>query len=598
MTDSALLSQILTRSLILHLAGERYFERGVGYFQQGRVTELVQLGNSIEAIVEGTEEYVVKLTATAEGLEHDCNCPLGLDDEFCKHCVAVALAWLDAQSTPPKSPSGSGRAVKATGTAPVTGEDIAAVLDATDKATLVKLLLEWSKDDTALREKLVRMAALRKGPEASLALARKALEKTIRTRRFVEYREMHGYAAQIDAAIDLAEELLKSGQAAGVIELCETGVGWLSSAIEQVDDSDGYMSPLLERLQDLHLQACMEARPDPVALARRLFQAELKGGFGEWHDAAETYPEVLGREGLAVYWNLAEAAWAKLPVKTERGGHEDEEGRYAITGIMESRARKSGNVEDMVGVLERDLSYASSYERIAAIYRQAGQRDKALEWAEQGMKAFPGYEGAGLRMLVAEEYLQCQRHADALRIVWIEFRDSPDLGRYKNLEKFARAAEDWEDWRSQALAHARKTCSGGGARSAKEGAFFSSWRFQRQDRSLLVEIFLHEGRVEEAWAEAQGGGCDDRLWLRLAELRRQQHPDDAQAVYLRLAEQSIQRATGDYSDGVSLLEQAAAAARASGKSAEFAGLLDRMLVQFKAKRNFVKRVAARREFLQ
>lgn len=41
--------------------------------------------------------------------------------------------------------------------------------------------------------------------------------------------------------------------------------------MESVDDSDGAMGGLLERVQELHLAACEVARPDPVNLATRLF---------------------------------------------------------------------------------------------------------------------------------------------------------------------------------------------------------------------------------------------------------------------------------------------------------------------------------------
>jgi uncharacterized Zn finger protein len=30
-----------------------------------------------------------------DGLVFSCDCPLGLDGEFCKHCVAAGLAWLE-----------------------------------------------------------------------------------------------------------------------------------------------------------------------------------------------------------------------------------------------------------------------------------------------------------------------------------------------------------------------------------------------------------------------------------------------------------------------------------------------------------------------
>ena len=589
------LSKCLTKDVILRIAGARYFQRGLNYFRQGRVTEMEEFGDSVEAIVEGTEEYVVKLAAKSGGLEYECNCSLGLDDAFCKHCVAVALAWLDARAT--AVPAKTGGAAKTAQSARITGEDIAAALDAADKATLVKLLLEWAEENASLKERLMHLAARRKGPEAGIALARKALEKAIRVRGFVDYREMRSYAAGVRTAIDAVEELFGSSQAAGVIELCEAGVRWLSTSCEEVDDSDGYMSELMERLQDLHLRACIEEKPDPVSLAASLFQAEMNGGFGEWCGCVEKYAGVLGKEGLAAYRSLAEAAWAKVPVKTEPSSDYSRESHHRITGIMESLARQSGNVEELVAVLERDLSHAHAYMRIAEIYRESEERDKALAWAERGMKAMPGYEGTALRQFVAGEYRRNDRHGDALRIMWIEFRDGPSLRSYMQLEDFARAADDWDDWRSQALAHVRKTLARGSSKPRNAAPMVHSWKNRLQDRSLLVEIFLHEGNTEEAWTEAQAGGCGDNLWLRLAELREKQHPEDAKAIYLRLGEQAILRASGNYDEGVALLERAAAAAHATEKSEEFEVELDQLLKKHKAKRNLQKRVAERRRFL-
>ena len=90
------------------------------------------------------------------------------------------------------------------------------------------------------------------------------------------------------------------------------------------------------------------------------------------------------------------------------------------------------------------------------------------------------------------------------------------------------------------------------------GALVHSWGRGKRDRSLLVEIFLYEGKVEDAWREAQGGGCSDVLWLRLAEARQAAKPEESVPVYLRLAEAAIANASGHrYDDAVKLLERAA-----------------------------------------
>jgi uncharacterized Zn finger protein len=78
---------------MLELAGETYFERGEGYHRGGHVYDLVEHAGVVVAKVAGTEDYRVRLWAE-DGLDFSCDCPLGVDGEFCKHCVAAGLAWL------------------------------------------------------------------------------------------------------------------------------------------------------------------------------------------------------------------------------------------------------------------------------------------------------------------------------------------------------------------------------------------------------------------------------------------------------------------------------------------------------------------------
>ena len=75
------------------LAGAGPYARGANYFDEGRVANLVSQRNRITAIVEGTHAYRVELRHTTRLLEGSCNCPASEGFEFCKHCVAVALAF-------------------------------------------------------------------------------------------------------------------------------------------------------------------------------------------------------------------------------------------------------------------------------------------------------------------------------------------------------------------------------------------------------------------------------------------------------------------------------------------------------------------------
>jgi uncharacterized Zn finger protein len=119
-----------------------------------------------------------------------------------------------------------------------------------------------------------------------------------------------------------------------------------------------------------------------------------------------------------------------------------------------------------------------------------------------------------------------------------------------------------------------------------------------EDNSPLVEIFLYEGNTEEAWREAQAGGCSDSLWLRLAAAREKEHPEDAAPIYLKQAEAAILGTTnGRYEDSVGFLMKAASVMRRMDRAAEFVRDLEALRVKYKIKRNFIKLVEQKRKSL-
>ncbi len=584
------LGEVITDAWLRRYAGDRYYERGLGYFRGGRVTALEQSGDSIHCVVMGTQEYEVRLTKKARTLDHRCECPLGSEGDFCKHCVAAALAWLDQQPGPEaaaETAGGKKAGRKKAANARISTEDLAKALREEDKETLIGWLLAAAKDDEALRSRLMLAAAGRMGSEVLIPQTKKILEKAIRIRRFAPHRNMRAYAAQVEEALDGVEALLRSGHAAAMIEPCERGLHWLAEAMDNVDDSGGYTGGLVERLEDLHLRACEAAPPDPVSLGESLFELEWKGLLSASFGVVAVYAGLLGEQGLATYRKKAETEWAKVPVRMGSGVEVEVTHRFRVTSIMESLAKRSGDMEQLVAVLARDLGSADRYLRIADLYRDAGQHEEAMAWASKGLDRNFGSQEAGLRVFVAEDYQRRGCHGDALRMIWGEFRTGRSLRNYQLLERFARQAEDWDDWREQALALIRRRI----AEPQKE-------RWPQQDRSLLIEILLYEKNAEDAWGEAQAGGCSQHLWLTLAGMREKEHPQDAASVYFRLGESTIASGqSSSYGAGVKQLEQAAALLHTAGKDEEFAQRFAALMEKHKAKTSLWKLVEKRRRFL-
>jgi len=152
----------------------------------------------------------------------------------------------------------------------------------------------------------------------------------------------------------------------------------------------------------------------------------------------EGHADVFGAEGLAEYRRLAEAEWARVRQLSPGDGDDEKHGRrFRITSMMEALARQTGDPEALVEVKRRDLSPPYSYFQIAEIYREAGQYDKALDWAEEGQKAF-SQRDSRLVEFRAREYHRRGRYDDAMKIIWNQFVESPFLKNYQELKAHAR----------------------------------------------------------------------------------------------------------------------------------------------------------------
>lgn len=120
--------------------------------------------------------------------------------------------------------------------------------------------------------------------------------------------------------------------------------------------------------------------------------------------------------------------------------------RNKLQHILETLAKASGDLEAVVAIKRRDLSNSRTYLEIAQLYLQDGQRDRALEWAESGLKAFD-HTDASLRDFVVEEYHHRGRIEEAMELVWQAFTQSVALPSYQNLKTQAERVNQWTTWR-------------------------------------------------------------------------------------------------------------------------------------------------------
>lgn len=563
------------------LAWGRSFERGVAYAAGGRVKKLRVGDREASATVRGARAYQVRLwLADGEPL-FSCTCPVAADGLFCKHCVAVGLAASEAGA-------GKGDAQR-----PPAADEVRAYLEGLDKARLVDLLLAQADADELLRGRLELEAASARGVGGDVERYRRAIRDVLSPGDFIDYRSMYDYSRGIDELIDSLAELLAGGFAAEVVDLCEHALACLEDALGSVDDSDGFMSDIRERLTDLHHEACLQARPDPVALAERLFEWELRSDWEIFFGAAATYADVLGGAGLVAYRRRAEQVWVRTPALAAGEDKDYSTPRFAITHIMETLAGLSADVDALVAVKARDLSSPYHFFEIAEIYGAAGRHDDALAWAERGSEAYPDCTDVRLLEVLADEYERRDRAQDAALLMWSLLERRPTLDSFQRLKAHAARAGQWGAWRTKALDCLRQAAGPAGAAAGGPPRVHGmpslpAWGWEA-GRSEVVRALLWEGDADVAWEEAVAGGCSVPLWMEVAAARAIDHPDDAPPIYRQQVERSIdQKNKRGYAEAVELWRTVGELMDRLDRGDEFPAYLATIRAAHKQKRNLVK----------
>ncbi|MGY6216636.1 SWIM zinc finger family protein [Methylolobus aquaticus] len=289
------LERLITPAALNALAGASAFTRGEDYFVDGAVERLRRSDELVSAQVMGSEPYYhVELWADGDELGYGCSCPRAADGYFCKHCVAVGLAMLD--ETIPDPEVGD----------PDHGRDpeslIRDYLLVQSPEVLTALIMEQAQRDDALHLSLLLKAERASGSMDILRSFRKAIDDATRVRGFVAWDEAGDLASDLDVLVDSLEELLTPGSAAALVELAEYAIEKVDKLLaEDVDDSGGEVGDVLARLGDLHLRACQLARPEPVALAERLFRYETTVSFDSYSDSVRIYQDVQERKGSPAF---------------------------------------------------------------------------------------------------------------------------------------------------------------------------------------------------------------------------------------------------------------------------------------------------------
>jgi len=145
----------------------------------------------------------------------------------------------------------------------------------------------------------------------------------------------------------------------------------------------------------------------------------------------------------------------------------------------------------------------------------------------------------------------------------------------------------WPDWHDKAITLLRERIAQGQRKTARGRA--SQWAVRGPDSSTLVEVLLHDGEVELAWAEASGAGCRRDLWLELARRREGEHPLEAIPIWQGEIERVIDAKNNRaYAEAVDLIVRVRRLLIAADREPDFAPYVGKLRATHKPKRNLMK----------
>ncbi len=237
---------------------EKIFDRGIKYFEQGRILRPFVYNDNIMADCQGTlpEDYHIRVDLRDGNFVASCTCPYA--PGYCKHIASVMYAWLHK----PEMFKDLGQSER--------------LLKRMDKGSLVEIVMDMIKYDPDV----VYVVNLRLLPRKELPGFIDREMKNIFSDEFVDYLNVREIVKKLDIFREYASDIFKDGDVDTATIVLQPAIDMIIDNYTKLDDSDGLMRNFFSSVMDLYGDIIPEYRMEGER--RRLMGQAL-----EWYDLAE-----------------------------------------------------------------------------------------------------------------------------------------------------------------------------------------------------------------------------------------------------------------------------------------------------------------------
>ena len=394
---------------------ETMLRRGLSYYKKGKVHEPIEeRTGEYEAIVEGTEEYTVRLTVINGTItEHVCNCPFD-SGPVCKHVVAVIFYLqqdelelkLNAVQAKPVAPKKSKKRK-------TVAEQVDELLDKTAHDELKQFVQEQATLNASFRN-LFLSSFGRNNPDESKGFYEKQMKSILRSAKKRDGYINRSDAKLVDNLLDSAKKQIDKGNFKSAFFICTAIMEQMVGALEYADDSNGDIGGAINAAYEMikHIAASQQSediRKLIIDYALSAVDQQIFSGW-DWHvfmlriaamllkteEEVERLYQELDQEHSSEY-DREEAQCIKYEIILKTKG-EKEATDFLEANISNPKLRRkalqtalaNGNYSKAVSIAQGGVDYDEKespglviewYDWLLKIAQAQGEREKIIEYA-------------------------------------------------------------------------------------------------------------------------------------------------------------------------------------------------------------------------
>jgi len=407
----------LSESVIKTLAGEAAYQRGLDYYNEGRVQQLTIDSSQISAYVDGQRRYQVILNHTAKVFDGSCDCPASDNFDFCKHCAAVSLAYYyQTQTNIEVSEAGD-------------VDPVLLYLNTFTKPQLVEELHSLIKRDRPRYDHWLLRAEIAGGNLSGKDL-RKRITQAIPYKPSGLWRpqEVAQYFTDALLALKILEQAILSLSAQSAIKLVIYAIERLEKTLESIEDRAGHRSDLQVQLvkwfQEILASHEWQGKERVILLSDLLLDEKYNY---EILDLPNGVIDIISNDESDKILIAISNAWTKMspPDKTLHGHTE----LYArLEGLLLEDARLLNNRSRELEIMAKaavDTDRCLKLVRKCVDYQRIDEAAKWLEYAAQ-VQTLSSHDVLNIETHQIELWLATSEFDKALGVQWARFEESEE----------------------------------------------------------------------------------------------------------------------------------------------------------------------------